>query len=163
MKDRITVKGQFQWKATIRINATPKRVWEIVDDISLIPQYHPEVGKVDLLSGQSKRAVGVKYQCNILEGRKGSCVEEVVEYIPNHKLSTAMPEDTWGLSEMFADFIVDTTVLPQGDNSAILQFEAYYNPVALKNKLLNVLLLRRVMRKRAVKTMGGIKRLAEKQ
>jgi uncharacterized protein YndB with AHSA1/START domain len=93
MKDRITVKGQFQWKATIRINATPKRVWEIVDDISLIPQYHPEVGKVDLLSGQSKRAVGVKYQCNILEGRKGGCVEEVVECIPNHKLSTAMPED----------------------------------------------------------------------
>jgi hypothetical protein len=64
---------------------------------------------------------------------------------------------------MFADFIVDTTILPQGDNSAILQFEAYYNPVALKNKLLNVLLLRRVMRKRAVKTMEGIKRLAEKQ
>ena len=100
------MKGQFQWKATVQINASLKRVWKIIDDISLIPQYHPKVGKVDFISGQSKREVGVKYQCNILEGRKGSCIEEVVEYIPNKKMSTGISEDTWGMSKMFIDFIV---------------------------------------------------------
>jgi hypothetical protein len=155
------MKGQFQWKATVQINASSKRVWDIIDDISLIPQYHPEVGKVDLISGQSKRAVGVKYQCNILEGRKGSCIEEVVEYIPNRKMSTGMPEDTWGMNKMFTEFLVETTVIPQSENSTILQFEAFYNPVGLKNKLLNFLLLRRIMKKRAIQTMHGIRRISE--
>jgi hypothetical protein len=155
------MKGQFQWKATVQINASSKRVWDIIDDISLIPQYHPEVGKVDLISGQSKRAVGVKYQCNILEGRKGSCIEEVVEYIPNRKMSTGMREDTWGMSKMFTDFLAETTVIPRSENSTILQFEAFYNPVGLKNKLLNFLLLRRIMKKRAIQTLHGIRRISE--
>ena len=157
------MKGRFQWRATIEIAAAAKRVWEIIDDITLIPQYHPEVGKVDLLTGQKQRAAGVKYQCSILEGRKGTCVEEVVEYIPNQKFSTAVPEDSWGLSKMLADFIVDTIVIPQDENSTICQLDAYYNPVGLKNRLLNFLWLRRVMRKRALKTMKGFKRLAENQ
>jgi hypothetical protein len=156
------MKGKFQWKATVQINASSKRVWDILDDILLIPQYHPEVGKVDLISGRSKRAVGVKYQCNILEGRKGSCIEEVVEYVPNQKMSTGMAEDTWGMSKMFTDFIVETTLIPQGENSTILQFESFYNPIGLRNKLLNFLLLRRIMKKRAIQTMNGIKRLSEK-
>jgi hypothetical protein len=76
----------------LRIRASHDRLWAIVDDLSLIPKYHPEVGKVDLLSGQSTRATGVKYRCTILEGRKGSCVEEVVDYVPGKRLATAFPE-----------------------------------------------------------------------
>ena len=92
----------------MRIRASHDRLWAIVDDISLIPQYHAEVGKVDLLSGQSTRAMGVKYQCTILEGRKGSFVEEVVDYVPGERFSTAFPEDTWGISKMLRDFVVDS-------------------------------------------------------
>jgi hypothetical protein len=155
------MRGRFQWKVTVHIKASPAHVWEIIDDISLIPQYHAEVGKVDLLSGQQKRAVGVKYRCNILEGRKGSCVEEVVEYIPNSKMSTGMSEDTWGMDRMFSNFIVDATVIPQPDRSTILQFEAYYDPMGLRNRVLNALMLQHIMRKRARLTMQGIKRLSE--
>jgi Polyketide cyclase / dehydrase and lipid transport len=155
------VKGIFQSSEKIKIEASTDRVWGIIDDISLIPQYHPEVGKVDLISGESKRAVGVRYRCSILEGRKGTCVEEVVEHVPNRKISTAMPQDSWGLAKMFADFIVDTTVEPLDDNSCFLQFDAYYNPVGLWNTILNVLMLRRVFRKRSRAVMEGIKRLAE--
>jgi hypothetical protein len=55
--------------------------------------------------------VGVKYQCNILEGRRaGSCVEEVVAYEPERMLATRMVSDTWGLDTMFTDFRVETTV-----------------------------------------------------
>ncbi len=156
------MKGRFQWKTTVRIDAPASRVWEIVDDISLIPQYHPEVGKVDFLSGQTKRGAGVKYQCNVLEGRKGTCVEEVVDYVPNQKMSVAFPEDSWGLSKMFAGFIVATTVIPQGGNFSILQLEAFYNPIGLKTKLMNALIIHRMMKKRALITMKGIKRLSEK-
>jgi len=155
------MKGQFQCSARLQISVSAAKLWDIADDITLIPQYHPEVGKVDLISGQSKRAVGVKYQCSILEGRKGTCIEEIVEYIPFQKIATAMPEDSWGIGKMLTDFIVETILHPIDDNSCVLQFDAYYNPVGLRNKLLNTLWLRRVFRKRCLAVMEGIKRLAE--
>lgn len=155
------LKGRFQWKAELGISATVERVWEIIDDISLIPLYHPEVGSIDLLSGQKKREVGVKYRCNILEGRKGSCVEEVVEYVPNQKMSTTFIEDSRGIGKMLAHFIVETTVFPKGKDSTALLLEAYYNPVGFRVSLLNPL-LRRIMKKRTVRTMQGIKRLSER-
>jgi hypothetical protein len=162
-KEGILMKGKFQWKAEVEINASSNRVWEIADDISLIPQYHPEVDKVDLISGQKQRAVGVKYQCNIFEGRKGSCIEEVCEYIPYEKVSTSMVEDSWGISKMVTDFVVESIIKPQNDNSTLLIFEAYYNPVGIFNKLLNTVLLRRIMKRRSLLVMKGIKRLSEEK
>jgi hypothetical protein len=156
------MKGKFQWYLELAVNAKSTRVWEIIDDITLIPHYHPEVGKVNLISGQSKRAAGVKYQCTILEGRKGSCVEEVVEYIPNVKISTGMVENTWGMNKMLADFVVETTIAPKNATTTILTFEAFYNPVGIFYKFINVLLLRRLMKKRSLLVMNGIKKLCEK-
>jgi hypothetical protein len=155
------MRGKFQSTVQISIRASASKVWEILDDISLIPIYHPEVGKVDLISGESKRAVGVKCRCSILEGRKGTCVEEVVEYVPNEKISTAIPRDSWGLDKMLSDFIVDTTLHSQDANSCTLQFDAYYSPVGTWNTILNALFLRRVFRERSRSVMEGIKRLAE--
>jgi hypothetical protein len=81
----------------------------IVDDVTLIPRYHPDVDTVDLIAGQARRAVGTKYQCNILEGwRAGSCVEEVVAYEPERMVATGMVSDTWGIDKMLADFRVES-------------------------------------------------------
>jgi uncharacterized protein YndB with AHSA1/START domain len=157
----VSMRGAFQLKVGIPIAASASRVWDIIDDISLIPKYHPEVRRVDFISGKSRRGPGVRYRCVIPEGRKGTCVEEVVEYIPKRRLSTAMPEDSWGIDKMLSDFIVDTTVEPVDDFSCILEFAAYYNPVGLWNRILNILLLRRGFRKRSLSVMQGIKRLAE--
>jgi hypothetical protein len=158
-----TMRGKFQSSVRIKIQCSAEGVWEIIDDITLIPEYHPEVDKVDLISGQSKRGVGVKYQCSILEGRTGTCVEEVVEYVPHEKMSTAMPQDSWGISTMLADFVVDTTVHPIDDDSCFLQFDAYYNPIGLQYKILNALMLRRTFRKKSQSVMEGIKRIAEQR
>jgi Polyketide cyclase / dehydrase and lipid transport len=154
-------RGRFQWRTAVTVRAAKERVWTIVDDISLIPEYHPEVGKVALLSGQGTRAVGVKYQCTILEGRKGSCIEEVVDHVPGERTATAVPEDTWGMSKMLGDFVVETTLVPDGKGQTVLLLEAYYEPIGWKTRLLNVLFLRRLMARRALHSLEGIKRLAE--
>ena len=79
----------------VNVHAPRPRVRAIVDDMTLIPQYHPQVGKVDLLPGRSTRAAGVKYRCTGLEGRKGSCVEGVetvlVQHGPNETIVVLMP------------------------------------------------------------------------
>ena len=76
-----------QWKVEIHINAPVAKVWDAIEDLTRIPQYHPDVRSVEYLSGQTKRAPGVTYKCVVPEGRKGWCVERVVENIPNRKTS----------------------------------------------------------------------------
>ena len=85
------MRGRFQWRASVIVAASRDRVWAVVDDISLIPSYHPEVRKVDLLSGHRTRAIGARYRCTVPDGRKGSCVEEVVGYVPGERVATAFP------------------------------------------------------------------------
>jgi hypothetical protein len=151
-----------QWTVEIVVDAPLKRVWEVALDITLIPQYHSEVDKVDLIAGQTKRSLGTKYQCNILEGRRaGSCVEEVVAYEPERMLATRMVSDTWGIDRMLPDFRVEATVSRRTETSTILKFQAFYQPVSLKNRVLNALVLRRAIRRRSLAVMNGIKRLAE--
>jgi Polyketide cyclase / dehydrase and lipid transport len=144
------------------VDAPLKKVWEVAEDITLIPQYHPEVGQVDLIAGQAKRSLGARYQCDILEGRRaGSCVEEVVAYEPERMLATRMVSDTWGIDRMLADFRVETSVSRRSETSTILKFEAFYEPVGVKYRLLNALFLRRAIRRRSLAVMNGIKRFIE--
>jgi hypothetical protein len=151
-----------QWTVEIVVNTPLKRVWMVAEDITLIPQYHPEVDKVDLIAGPAKRSLGTRYQCNILEGRRaGSCVEEVVAYEPERMLATRMVSDTWGIDRMLTDFRVEATVSRRTETSTILKFRAFYEPVGLKNRVLNALVLRRALRRRSLAVMNGIKRLAE--
>ena len=155
------MKGRFQWQTSVVVRAPRESVWAVVDDISLIPQYHPEVRKVELLSGASTRAVGVRYRCTIPEGRKGSCVEEVVACVPGERMTTAFPEDTWGIGKMLSDFVVEAILEPHGDRETRLVLEAAYEPVGWKTKLANALFLRRLMARRARRTLEGIKRFVE--
>lgn len=155
------MKDSLQWKTSVAIRAPRERVWAIVDDISRIPEYHPEVRKVELLSDRNTRAAGVRYRCIIPEGRKGSCVEEVVDYVPGERMTIAIPEDTWGLSRMLAGFLAETALVPRGEAETVVTLEAYYRPVGWKARLLNPLILRRLMAGRARRTLEGIKRLAE--
>jgi len=153
---------EAQWTVEILVDAPLKRVWEVAEDITLIPQYHPEVDKVDLIAGQAKRSLGTKYQCNILEGRRaGSCVEEVVAYEHERMVATEMVSDTWGIDRMLSDFRVVSTVSRHTETSTILKFQAFYKPVGLKNRLLNALFLRRALRRRSLAVMNGIKRIVE--
>ncbi len=150
-----------QWKVEIRVNAPLEEVWEAIDDLTLIPKYHPEVRHVEYLSGQTKRAPGVRYKCIVPEGRKRWCVEEVVEHIPNRKTTVAFPEDSMGMSRMFDDFLAEVSVAPGEGNTTLVQLSAYYVPLGFKVRLMNFLFIRRMMRKRARLTLEGFRRLVE--
>jgi hypothetical protein len=156
------VNQEAQWTVEILVDAPLERVWEVAEDITLIPQYHPEVDKVDLIAGPAKRSLGTKYQCHVLKGRRpGNCVEEVVAYEPERMVATRMVSDTWGIDRMLTDFRVVSTVSRHTETSTILKFQGFYEPVGLKYRLLNVLFLRRALRRRSLAVMNAIKRLAE--
>jgi uncharacterized protein YndB with AHSA1/START domain len=150
----------LQWHTQITVAAPRERVWEIADDITLIPRYHPDVRHVELISGSSRRAPGVRYRCTVPSGRKGNCIEEITDYVPGSRFTTAFPEDSWGLSERLAEFTVETVVEAVAEGTRI-RLNAYYRPRTLMMKLLNPLGLRRLMARRAARVLVGVKRLAE--
>ena len=121
------MKKKLQWEVKVIINAPVEKVWDATQNISLIPTYHPEVEKVELLSGNDKRAPGVEYKCIIPEGkpRSGSCVEKVIENVKYEKTTILAVEDTWGLSKMLKDYVTEVTFEKKDKNTTILHFLGY--------------------------------------
>ena len=151
----------FRSKQEVVINAPLDRVWEFGMDITRIPAFHPRVVKVELLSGKTRREPGVSYRCH-LAGGKHTCVEKDIEIIPMQKIVTLLPEDTFGISKILPDYVVETTVHRIGQSSTKMEISHYYSTRTLKAKLLNLVARRKIARD-AQATLNGIKAAIEER
>jgi hypothetical protein len=125
-------------KQEVIINAPLEAVWSFSMDLTKIPEFHPRVVKVDLLSGKSLREPGASYQCH-LSGGKHTCIEKDIEIIPLQKIVTLLPEDTFGISKILSDYRVETTFQTLGHRSTKVEISHYYSTTTLKAKLLNLI------------------------
>jgi hypothetical protein len=153
----------MQWEVSIDIKSPLKKVWDAMDDLTLIPRYHPDVRTVEFVSGQTKRAAGVSYKCIVPEGRKGWCVERVIEHVPYRKTSIDFPSDSWGISKMFSNFVTDIEVTAIDNSSTRVRLAAYYEPIGFLNKLMNIIFIRRMMQRRASLMAVRFKNLVERE
>jgi len=149
----------FRSKQNVVINAPLSAVWAFNMDLTKIPEFHPRVSKVDLLSGQRFRQEGVSYQCHLLGG-KHTCVEKDVEIIPMQKIVTVLPEDTMGISRILNDYTVETTVQELGPAFTRVEISHYYSTNTLKAKLINLIVRRRIARETQA-TLNAIKTAVE--
>jgi len=127
----------FQSRQEVVIHAPLASVWSYTMDLTRIPEFHPRVIKVDLLSGKTFREPGASYRCH-LAGGKHSCVEQDIEIIPQQKIVTVLPEDTFGISKILPDYRVETTFHPLDDRSTRVAISHYYSTPTLKARLLNL-------------------------
>ena len=81
------MKPPLRSKQEVIIDAPLEAVWAFNMDITKIPEFHPRVVKVDLLSGKAVREAGVSYQCH-LSGGKHRCIEKDIEIVPMEKIVT---------------------------------------------------------------------------
>ena len=151
----------FRSKQEVVINAPLETVWEFGMDITRIPAFHPRVVQVELLSGKARREPGVSYRCH-LAGGKHTCVEKDIEIIPMQKIVTVLPEDTFGISKILPDYVVETTVHRIGQSSTKMEISHYYSTRTLKAKLLNLVARRKIARD-AQATLNGIKAAIEER
>jgi uncharacterized membrane protein len=150
-------------RAEVTVSAPLEKVWEYSMDISKIPEFHPRVNKVDFISGKTMREVGVSYQCNIIEASgKGTCVEKVTEVVPMEKFTTTIPEDSWGLSKLFENYVVDTLFTKINENSTKMEIRQYYETNGIKAKIIN-LFARKKITHQTLDTLNGIKKMIEKE
>jgi len=128
----------FRSRQHVVINAPLEEVWAFSMDLTKIPTFHPRVVKVDLLSGKAQREPGVAYQCH-LKGGKHTCIEKDIEIVPMQKIVTVLPEDTFGISKILSDYVVETTFHRVSDSSTRVEISHYYSTNTLKAKLLNLI------------------------
>jgi uncharacterized membrane protein len=153
---------QLQWQADLIIAAPLEKIWAAVDDLSLIPHYHPVVRRVEFPSGVSRRAPGVEYKCIVPTGpRRGWCVEKVLDHTPLRSTTVGFTDDSWGLSKLIRDFVTEVSVEPRAEAETQVILRGFYTPKGWWGAVLNALVIRRHMRKRADDTLRGFKRLLE--
>jgi hypothetical protein len=149
----------FRSKQEVIINAPLEAVWAFSMDITKIPEFHPRVFKVELLSGKKFREAGVSYRCH-LSGGKHTCIEKDIEVVPMEKIVTVLPEDTFGVSKILADYLVETTLQRIGNSSTRVEIAHYYSTTTLKAKLLSLIAKRKIARETQA-TLNAIKAAIE--
>lgn len=137
------MKPKFQSKQEVIIKAPVEKVWEFNQDLSNIPLYHPQVDKVDLISGKRFREAGVAYQCHIA-GSRHTCIEKDIEIVPMEKIVTVFPSDTMGLAKLLPDYIVESSLTKIDENTTRLDIAHYYSSSKWKVKLLNFYIKRKI-------------------
>lgn len=103
--------NELQIEAKVIIDASLEKVWDLNMDILKIPEYHPDVKKVEFISGNSQREEGVIYQLDIIQGKgKKATIEKVkvVRVVPYKKLLTIVLENSSLASKLFSSIRVET-------------------------------------------------------
>jgi uncharacterized membrane protein len=149
----------FRSAQEVVIRAPIEAVWAFNMDLRNIPQFHPRVVKVDLLSGKASREPGAAYRCHFADG-KHTCVEKDVEIVPMQKVVTVLPEDTLGISKILNDYVVETALEPL-DGSTRIKISHFYSTNTLKAKLLHLLAARKIARDTSA-MLNSMKRALEK-
>jgi hypothetical protein len=78
------------------------------------------------------------------------------------KIVTVLLEDTFGISKILPDYVVETTVHRIGQSSTKMEISHYYSTRTLKAKLLNLVARRKIARD-AQATLNGIKAAIEER
>ena len=136
-------------------------MWAFNMDITRIPTVHPRVVKVELLSGKALREPGVSYKCHLSRG-KHTCVEKDIEIVPMQKLVTVLPKDTFGITKVLRDYVVETPLHSVGQSSTKIEISHYYSTPTLKAKLLNLIARRKIARE-TQGTLHGTKAAIEER
>ena len=153
------MRPKFQSKQSVVINAAIEKVWAYNQDLSKIPDYHPRVNRVDLISGKQFREVGVIYQCHLKDG-KNTCMEKDIEIVPMEKIVTIFPSDTMGLTKLLPDYVVESTVKKIDERTSKVEISHFYSSSKLKVWLLNFIIKSKLARE-TTGTLNAMKKKIE--
>jgi hypothetical protein len=125
-------------KQEVIINAPLEAVWSFSMDLTKIPEFHPRVVKVDLLSGKTLRTRRVLSMSSF--GREALLHREGHRNYPAPEdRHCVLPEDTFGISKILSDYRVGTTFQALGPRSTKVEISHYYSTTTLKAKLLHLI------------------------
>ncbi len=141
------------------INAPIGNVWSIITDINLLDKVNPGVIKA---TGRMDKQ-GETRTCEMdNKGRKGTMTERLIELVPEQKTVWTIESDSMGMKKMLKDTKFCFHLEKLSDNKTRVINESYYQPITLMAKIMNALMMKKMMGKMQKKILSNIKTLAEK-
>lgn len=140
------------------IDAPIGNIWTIITDINLLHKVNPGVIKA---SGRMDK-LGETRTCDIdNNGRKGTMIEKLIELVPEKKTVWTIESDTMGMGKMMKDAQFVFNLEKISDNQTKVINETYYEPANFMAKIMNVLMMKRMISKAQGQILSNIKSLTE--
>lgn len=141
------------------VNAPVSSVWAIITDINNLHKINPGVIKA---TGRMDKQ-GETRTCEMdNKGRKGTMTEKLIELVPEQKTVWAIENDTMGMSKMLKDPRFCFYLEKLGDSKTKIINESYYEPATIVAKIVNALMMKKMMGKIQGQILSNIKSMAEK-
>ena len=140
------------------ILAPVRSIWASITDIKMLHKINPGVlsatGRMDKL--------GETRTCEIdNKGRKGSMTERLIELIPRQKTVWTIESDTMGMNKMLMDTRFVFTLETKGEAKTKVVSETYYTPATFMAKIMNRLMMRKMIAKAQEQILCNLKTLNE--
>lgn len=155
--------GHHQLTRDIHIAAPRDRVWAVVADSRLLPNWAPPVKTVERIDSGDE-GVGATRLCHVeFGGRRGKMTERCVEFEPAFRVGYVVDDDSLGFSRMFADYGFTITLEDSGDGASRARTDTYYTPRNWIFGLMNALVMRRRFATTVEQMLVGLKRTSESE
>ena len=150
---------QLQVRSEAVINAPVGTIWSVITDINVLHKVNPGVIKA---TGTMNRLNGTR-TCEIdNKGRKGTMTEKLIELVPEAKTVWTIESDTMGMSKMLKDTRFCFNLERISDTETRVINETWYRPANMMAKVMNRVMLKRMISKAQDTILNNIKSLTEK-
>lgn len=146
----------YQGSSELMIHAGPERVYKILEDSTLLPQW---ASMVKHTTGKTERAGSVR-ECQVeWEGRQDQVAERCVEAVPNRRIAWVMEKGM--MTRMFSSIRFGFDLEPQGDDATLLRLGFHYEPRHILARLMWHLMMKKKLEALQQGLLGNLKRFAE--
>ncbi len=137
------MKGKFQGRNSVSIDAPAEKVWEVLIDSVLMPQWLSIVKEVTITSKNNDGGGEVRSCSVAFAGKAGTMVERCIERIPRQKISYMVDRDSFGFNKMFSDYGFSYILEEKPPRSTLCAIELYYTPKGLFSSMMNLVMKRK--------------------
>jgi len=132
------------------VHASQDTVWQLIDDVTKVVDWHPMVASVDLLS-DAPTGLGAARRCNFHDGT--SVEEKVTERVEGQRIRVALSEFSMPMKR----FDAQISLTPASDQTTQVTFEMFYEvKFGVLGKAMNVLMVRGQMSKLLNTVLAGL-------
>ena len=147
--------SNLQARNEIVINAPVSQIWAIITDTNQLDKVHPRIVK----------ATGIWNEKNctrICESKNGTMTEKIIEIIPEKKIVWTTESDTMGMKKTMKEIAFYFYLEAIGGNRTKVIHETHYMPANFFIRILNNVMMKKMISKLQAQTLNNIKTLAEK-
>jgi uncharacterized protein YndB with AHSA1/START domain len=157
------VTSKIQGCDEITVEAPVERVWPLIADSTLLPDWGPPVKGVTLF-GPAGQAEGLGSRRRVdaeFDGRRGHFIERRIQHIEGQKIAFVIEEETFGLFRVMTETGSSIEIRPNGPNQTRVIWTFFHNAKGLMGHIMNRLVVLRQQRRNRLAALTALKRHAE--